>query len=261
MREHMDDQLREALATGRDLYARKDYNRAEAHLSRLAAAEVKYADVYNMLGVIHHDAGRFQLARQSFERALEINPAYTEASLNLAVTCNDMGEYEAAQAVYGRAIQTSTRPGARLDSFVLGKLANLHADIAEVYAAAAAFSEAAAEYRRALVLRPTFLDLRLRLAQVLRDAGQLEDSLREVKTVLAQNPDYLPARTHHAITLFSLGRSDEALTALDQILEDHPEDPRARLYAQMIERHRARHNLQKLDAESATKSQAGEQGT
>jgi hypothetical protein len=29
----------------------------------------------------------------------------------------------------------------------------------------------------------------------------------------------------------------------------------------MIERHRARHNLQKLDAESAPKSQVGGQGT
>lgn len=236
----MDEKLREALATGRELYRQKEYVRAEPHLAQIADAKLPYADVHNMLGVIYHDVGQFSKAQACFEEALRINPAYTEASLNLAVTYNDMGRYAEARDLYLGALTTSTRPGGKLDSYVMGKLANMYADIAEVYASSGAFDEAIAEYRRALALRPTFIDLRQRLAAALRDAGRPDDALRELKAVLAQNPDYLPARLSHGLTLFSTGDHASAIEALDAILVDHPDHPRAKLYKSMISEHRDR---------------------
>lgn len=236
----MDEKLKEALAAGRALYAKKEYARAEPYLAQLAQAKVPYADVYNMLGVIHHDAGKFAKAQACFEEALRINPNYTEASLNLAVTYNDMGRYHEAKDIYLRALTKSTTPGAKLDSFVLGKLANMYADIAEVFVAAGAYEEAIGEYRRALALRPTFVDIRLKLAQALRDAGRAEDARRELKTVLAQSPDFVPARIHYALTLFSLGQSDEAMAELEAVLEAHPDNARVRLYLEMVKSHAER---------------------
>jgi tetratricopeptide (TPR) repeat protein len=233
----MDEKLREALDTGRALYAKKEYARAEPYLAQLAAEKVPYADVYNMLGVIHHDGGQFSKAQGCFEEALRINPNYTEASLNLSVTYNDMGRYHEAKDIYLNALTQSTRPGGKLDSFVMGKLANMYAEIAEVYVAAGAHEEAIGEFRRALALRPTFIDIRLKLAQALRDAGRPEDALRELKTILAQNEDFLPARIHLGITLFSLGDSAEAIKTLGSVLEEHPDNKRAKLYLDMIKSH------------------------
>lgn len=236
----MDEKLREALATGRELYSKKEYARAEPYLAQLVSAKVPYADVYNMLGVIHHDAGQFAKAQSCFEEALRINPAYTEASLNLAVTYNDMGRYHEAKDLYLRALNHSTKPGGKLDSFVMGKLANMYADIAEVYISAGAYEEGIAEYRRALALRPTFVDIRLQLAQALRDAGQLQDAKRELKTILAQNPEWAPARIHYALALFSLKEVGEAVKVLEGVLADEPENRRARLYLDMVQSHMAR---------------------
>jgi tetratricopeptide (TPR) repeat protein len=241
----MDEKVREALATGRELYRQKEYVRAEPYLAQVASAQVPYADVYNMLGVIYHDVGQFSRAQQCFEEALKINPAYTEASLNLAVTYNDMGRYAEAKDLYLGALTSSTRPGVKLDSFVMGKLANMYAEIAEVYASSGAFDEAIAEYRRALALRPTFIDIRLRLAEALRDAGRAPDALRELKAILAQNADYMPARLHHGLTLFSTGDSNAAIAELEAICKEHP-DPadkqgaRAKLYLDMIRQHSVR---------------------
>ena len=245
----MDDKVREALATGRELYRRKEYVRAEVYLAQVAAAQVPYADVYNMLGVVYHDVGQFSRAQRCFEEAIKINPAYTEASLNLAVTYNDMGRYAEAKDLYLGALTSSTRPGVKLDSFVMGKLANMYAEIAEVYASSGAFDEAVCEYRKALALRPTFIDLRLRLAEALRDAGRAPDALRELKAILAQNPDYLPARLHYGLTLFSTGDSASAMSELQAIVDEpHPSDQetsqkqrgRAKLYLDMIRQHASR---------------------
>lgn len=236
----MDEKLRESLATGRELYRQKDYMRAEPHLAQVAAANVPYADVHNMLGVIYHDLGQFSKAQQCFEEALRINPAYTEASLNLAVTYNDMGRYAEAKELYLGALTSSTRPGGKLDSFVMGKLANMYADIAEVYASSGAFEEAIGEYRRALALRPTFVDIRLKLAQALRDVGRPQDALRELKAILAQSPDFMPARIHHGLTLFSTGDSAGAIRELETIVAETPDNNRARLYLDMIRQHAAR---------------------
>ncbi len=236
----MDDTLRDALAMGRELYQQKEYVRAEPYLARIAEAKLPYADVYNMLGVIYHDVGQFSKAQASFEEALRINPGYTEASLNLAVTYNDIGRYAEARDLYLGALTSSTRPGGKLDSFVMGKLANMYADIAEVFAAAGAFDEAIAEYRRALGLRPTFIDLRLRLAQSLRDAGRAEEALRELRAILTQNADYLPARLSLGLTLFSLGDHAASLAELESILVAHPDHPRAKVYRDMIREHASR---------------------
>ena len=236
----MDDKLREALATGRELYKQREFVRAEPWLVQVTAAKLPYADVYNMLGVIYHDVGQFSKAHASFEEALRINPAYTEASLNLAVTYNDMGRYAEARDLYLGALTSSTRPGGKLDSFVMGKLANMYAEIAEVFASAGSFDEAIAEYRRALALRPTFIDLRLRLAQALRDAGKAEDAIRELRMILVQNTDYLPARLHLGLSLFSTGDHAAAIRELDEILAKHPDHTRAKLYRSMIVEHQSR---------------------
>jgi tetratricopeptide (TPR) repeat protein len=236
----MDDKLREALVTGRELYRQKEFVRAEPYLAQIAAANRPYADVYNMLGVIYHDMGQFSRAQGAFEEALRINPAYTEASLNLAVTYNDMGRYTEAKDLYLGALTASTRPGGKIDAFVMGKLANMYADIAEVYQSSGAWDEAIGEYRRALSLRPTFLDIRLRLAETLRDAGRPQDALRELKAILAQSPEYLPARIHFGLTLFSTGDHAGAIHELSQVLVQHPEDARAKLYLEMIRGNQSR---------------------
>ena len=82
----MDEQTKDFLKLGRDAYRKKEYSRAEDYLTRVAEQHDDFADVFNMLGVIYHDRGLFTKAQQNFERALAINPRYTEAALNLAVT-------------------------------------------------------------------------------------------------------------------------------------------------------------------------------
>src|SRR5262245_3587031 len=129
----MDDRARDLLNRGREHYEAGEYDRAADLLGALAAEHLDFADVYDMLGVIHHQQGRLAEAEAMFKRALEINPGYTEAALNLAVTYNDLGKYKEAQEIYARAMTTSRNAPRHLDPFARGKIANMHAEIGAAY--------------------------------------------------------------------------------------------------------------------------------
>src|SRR2546426_4606775 len=167
----MDDQLRELVALAREHFQRGDYSLAAGHLEQAVARGVAFADVHHMLGVVYHHLGEFAAAQRALEKALAINPNYVEAGLNLAIVCNDLGQYERAQQVYGAALSRARSRGKRepngdepMDNYTRGKIANLHAAVADGYLSMRRPNDAAAEYRRALSLCPPLLDLRPRLA-------------------------------------------------------------------------------------------------
>src|SRR5207244_7684761 len=113
----------------------------------------------------------------------------------------DGRQYERAQQVYGDAIARSRSRQPRdpngdepLDSYTRGKIANLHAAVADGYLSVRRPNDAAAEYRRALSLCPTFVDLRLKLAGAPREAGDADGSFAAFPPSLHPAPAHVPAR-------------------------------------------------------------------
>jgi tetratricopeptide (TPR) repeat protein len=231
----MDEGLRRLIALGREHYRSRDYDAAEKLFSAVLAQVDGVADVHNMLGVIHHDRGRVADAERAFERALEINPRYTEAALNLSVVLNDQGKYERAREFYARAVSHSQEPHTEngVDPYVKGKLANLHADLGAAYFEHGLHAEAVREYRRALELCPTFIDLRTRLAAVLRDQGDLAAAAAELEKVRGQNPAYIPARLALGAVYYGLERRPDAVAEWRAVLDLDGENRAARAYLRM----------------------------
>ena len=226
----MDDTLKQALALGRGYYLKKDYGLAEQYLTQIVEQNQSFADVYNMLGVIYHDQGQYQKAVRAFEAALRINPGYTDAALNLAVTYNDTGRYKDAQDTYRHALSRSGASPGKLDRFVQGKLANMYADIGDVYLSAGLYAEAIAEYRRALALGPTFVDLRAKLAGALRDSGERDAAIAEYEEVVRQAPSFVPARLNLGLSLYTAGRREDATAHWRKVLEISPGNRNAEMY-------------------------------
>jgi tetratricopeptide (TPR) repeat protein len=221
---------KQRIAQARRCLAFKEYARAEPILLGVVDEHPHFADVHNMLGMIHHDQGDYERAERDFEAALRINPRYTDAALNLAVLRNDTGQYDAAREMYDRAV-SSTRGGpGELDRNVAAKLANMHAELADTYRAAARLDEAIAEYERALALCPGFIDIRGKLAAALRDAGRLERAIREYEDILARNAAWLPARLNLGLTLLRAGRRAEAVEHWQKVLRLSPNDSKAIAY-------------------------------
>lgn len=230
----MDDALKQLLTLGRGYFEKKQYQEAEGYLTQVVEQNQSFADVYNMLGVIYHLQGQFARAQRAFEAALRLNPAYTDAALNLAIIYNDMGRYAEAKQVYSAALARQHSNPQHMDPYVKGKIANMYADIADVFASSDMLEQAVTEYRRALALGPTFVDIRLKLANVLRDLKQHDESLKESEEILRLNPNYLPGRIHYGITLFAAGRRSDAISVWEDVLGRSPGNKSAEMYLNLV---------------------------
>jgi len=237
----MDDAVRELVALGRDHFQRGDWSLAAGHLEQVLARGADFADVHHMLGVCYHQLSEFDLAQRAFERALQINPGYVEASLNLAILCNDLGQYEKAQSIYSNALQRArTGNGAAhapgdepLDSFLRGKIANLHAAVGEAYLSARRPADATAEFRRALELAPAFVDVRMKLASALRDNGDASAAAAELRRAVRDAPAYLPARVALGLACSAGGNLEEAIEQWEEVLRMDPNHRTAQLYLKL----------------------------
>jgi tetratricopeptide (TPR) repeat protein len=227
--------VRALAARGRAHYAAGEYAQAVACLTQVLLGKAAYADVYDMLGVIYHHEGRLVEAEEMFRTALRLNPAYTEAALNLVVTCNDLGKYGEARTIYEQAMAAVQRAPRELDPFVKGKIANMHAELGATYRAVGVFDEAVREYERALALCPTFADLRTELGKTLREMGELATSIRELELVRAEQPRYAPGGVHLGLSYHAAGRREDASAQWRAVLEADPTNASARMYLAMLD--------------------------
>ncbi len=221
---------------GKEAFEHQDFKKAEQYLTQVVKAGFEFADVYNMLGIIYHQHGKYEKAVHSFEKALELNPDYTDASMNLAVIYNDMGLLDKAKTVYLDAqarAQTKTSPRG-LDPFSLGKLSNLHKDTADIYLSFGMHDEAVEEYTKALKLNPDFVDIRTKLGIALRDSQKYDDALKNLKQVVSERPDYIPARLALALCYFKMGKASEAKENLAAVMKMDPDNKIAALYLKMV---------------------------
>jgi tetratricopeptide (TPR) repeat protein len=230
----MEEHTKQLLMLGREHYQKREFDKAEPVLREVIEHDDRLADVHDMLGVICHTRGNFTQAEHHFERAIAINPNYTEAALNLAVTYNDRGKYEAARQVYARikGAPGGSTPG--LDPFARGKIANMHAEVAQAYADAGLPRDAIGEYEKAIRLCPEFADLRTKLGMLLRELNDLPRAREQYEAAIAARPTYVPARIQLGITLLSMGETTTAREQWSKVLEIEPDNARAKMYLRMM---------------------------
>lgn len=206
------------LTQARQIYALGRYQEALPLLEVLSEDRPNYADIHNMLGVAHHHMGQWNRAERAFREALKLNAEYTEAAMNLAVLLNDTGRYEDARILYRDALARLSHEKNALDPQVSAKIANMHADLAELYREANRPEEAIAEYQRALNLRPTFADIRHALAGVMIDTGNLPGAQEELLRALEDRPTFLAAKNRLGNCYLLQQQKAQAIATFEAVL-------------------------------------------
>jgi tetratricopeptide (TPR) repeat protein len=198
----------------------------------------RFADVYNKLGIIYHRKGLTDKAIAYLEKALKVNPAYTEAALNLSIVYNEIGRYEEAHKIFKRAVKTVSKTRTIKDPYIEGRLANEHARLGDQYYDLGRFKEAIAEYKKALKLRPKFPDISTQLGIAYRESGDLEAAIKTFAKTLDTHTRYLPAFLQLGLVYYMKGFVDMAILEWKEALAIDPENRDARIYLSFVSRAR-----------------------
>jgi tetratricopeptide (TPR) repeat protein len=227
--EHLVEQARER-------FANQDYYGAVHLLEEVVAGGHAYADVHHLLGLCRALLGQHERALAEFDRALALNPRYIEAHIHRGLALTALGRVEEADAAFRAAARLDQPTAAGFSRHVAARLANLHAQVAGAYAEAGAYTEAVAEYLRAVELGPTFHDIRYRLARLLLERGNALEAREHLEQIVAAHPGFLDARAALGLAYYLSGEREAARAEWSAILARHPDDVRASAYLTMLRR-------------------------
>jgi Flp pilus assembly protein TadD len=159
------------------------YESMESYCRAVTAEDPAAWTLENNLGIVLKRRGRFAEAEACYRRALEANPEYVEARLNLGNALSAAGDLDGAKREFEIAAQM--RPG---DSHALAGLASLGG----LYAGRGRYAEAAGALREALKMDTGSIPLRIELCEALAAQGDKEGALRvctEVEQLAARSGD------------------------------------------------------------------------
>ena len=217
----------------RESFQRGDYVGALADLRDAVREHPGFADLRHLMGLCLSMLGQPENALEQFDRAIEENDCYIDAHLNRAITLNELGRYDEARTAFHRAAECENRIGGDFPSSVSARLSNAHASVGELYLAASAPSLAAAEFRRALELRPAFHDIRNRLGEALLQQGELEAAKQEFERTLEGNGRFLQARLNLGLAHYRLGDIESAVEHWEECRSQDPSSPQVRAYLRL----------------------------
>lgn len=219
------------------LYDEGKHEEAERlYLDILRRGPHGYADIYNKLGLIFHQRRRLEQAAEYFKKALNINPRYTEASLNLVVTYNDLGRFEDARSVFLRATTMAKSDEAAIDPYIMGKLANEHSKLGDQYHILGCRKEALEEYNKALALKPGLVDVITKMGIIKMEDGLLDEAIAIFLKAKELNPTYIPVFINLGITYYKKGLLDNALKEWSRAKEIDPSARGVDVYLSLVRR-------------------------
>lgn len=198
------------------------YSEAEPLLQRVLLLNNRIPEVFQMLGTIYYENGKFSKAIKLFKRALEIDPAYTDASIGLSVILNDLGRYDEGRKVFEDAQKALDQKKHERDPFVEELLAKKHRELADLYFQYERIDEAIEQYFKSQRLSSKKPEYGMRIAECFLKKGDERSSIRELKNLTRDFPQYLPARLKLASAHYKAGDIELAAEIAESVLLRDP---------------------------------------
>ncbi|MGE3480769.1 MAG: tetratricopeptide repeat protein, partial [Gammaproteobacteria bacterium] len=203
------------------------------------------------LGRAYGAANRFAEAAAEFSRALELQPDFVEAQLNLGLALFSQDRLEDAAACFRKAL--ALRPELVAAHYNLGlvlirqdrldeaaasnlqalackpDLAEAHHNLGMVYSRQDRPDEAVRSYQRAIALNPRLALAHYNLGLTLYNLGRLGAAEESYLKALALEPDHVETLLDLSLLYGDLGRVDEAVARAQQAVAIDPQHAKAQL--------------------------------
>jgi protein O-GlcNAc transferase len=156
------------------------------------------------------EAGRFDLALERYQTAVQEAPTFARAHLNIGNVLLAMGDGQGALAAYREALACDS------------KYAAAHFNLGNAQLQLGRLNEALSSYEKAIDLKSDFADARVAMGCVLEDLARIPEAIAQYEQALAVRPDYAPVHSNLGNALKAAGRFDEAIRSHRRALELDP---------------------------------------
>jgi tetratricopeptide (TPR) repeat protein len=223
------------LSAAREKFRNGEMPMAERLLQQLILLNNKLPEVFHMLGTIYYDQGKFTRAIQTFKRALEIDPGFTDASVGLSIIYNDLGKYQEGKAVFEEAQKQLNQTKNRPDPYLEERLASKHLELGDMYFQAQRFDEALEQYYKAVNLTTRKADVHMKVVEVYLRKSQGSKAIKELKKIIEMYPGYVPAKVKLGVVFYNSNRVVEAIQEWEGVLMRDPKHSDALNYIKLAQ--------------------------
>lgn len=202
---------------GEEYIRQEDYTAALKHLLLAETQFSEDAELHKDLGDAYRGKGRNDKAIFHYQKALQLDPKFSEAKNNLGVAYMEMGNWDAAILVFEELTEDLLYPTPHFPLFNLGW----------VYYNKQQYEQSEKYYRAALKISPDFIKALRGLGltyMAMGRGGAAVKTLSEAIGIVPNAPQlFFDLAQAHLLT----GNAPEARKAFAKILELNPADPLA----------------------------------
>lgn len=214
----------ELFTSAREYFTKGHYKVAEPMIQQLMILENRNPELYYMYGTILYDQGKLKKAIETFKKALEIDPGFTDAGIGLSIILNDLGKYEEAKTIFEESYAIMKQKETQQSPYINSKLSQKHAELGELYYLYKRYTEGLKEYQKAFELNKTEVPYGLQVVEGYLCVGQHEAALEEMKSLTYEFPENIDVKLKLAQMYFQNGQSSRAQDELESILLIDPEN-------------------------------------
>ncbi len=193
------------------LYDRGRVDEAIAQFQRALEIQPNYSEAHSGLGGALLQKGEVDEAIAQFQKALEIQPDNTLAHRNLAIALLRKGQLDEAITHFKKAVEL--QPNSAINYYNFGYALVQKGQI----------DEAIALYQKALELQPDYPEAHYNLALALRQQGRMDEAVVQFQKAMELQLNNVEAENELGLGLFQMGRVDEAITQFKRAVELRPD--------------------------------------
>jgi tetratricopeptide (TPR) repeat protein len=209
-REQKEKEWRYLYDLGMSAYFAKNYSEAIAHFYRATKVAPKEPKIWNALGSTYMAVGEFRKAEEAFLRAVQADPAFSEAKMNLGILYFRMKDYKRAIENLKEAISD--------ELFDKKHIAFYH--LAKVYKEMGDTDRYVEFLKKATAYNPLFIEAQLELGSAYMDAKDYSEAEKLYRSLLSNNIKNPEIYLSLAKVYYETGRFEEAKEMVRMVLED-----------------------------------------
>jgi type IV pilus biogenesis/stability protein PilW len=194
------------------LYEQGQVRNALAQMLQAIELEPDNAVYRNSLGFVYFSLAEYDLARENYDKAIKLDPAFTEVHVNLALVDSEQGRYAEAEAEYRRALADPAYPTPEKVYVNWGLTLRKRGDLAG----------AEAMLRKALEASPRYARAHFEMGRLLEEQGKADGALKEYLTAWDGMPELAELNLRIGEIYCTRGESDRARPYLEKVIAASP---------------------------------------